>query len=991
MDGDDITTRLNRMRHGLVPLTVGLVLGGLTGCTLDFDQFQTRDVSRSMPSPLDAGDTSSPPSDSATERDASRDDEMADIRDVRSDSETDAISDVGPDGDGEVEPGDVRPDVEPDTSRDVSDASPNMDAPPDVPPVGTVCQSDSDCEGAATCFESYCTTSCEADADCPGGSSCRSIDETQRCLLDCSRLERCSTPGLSRDLSCARLGGDVEVGTGKATLRRACLPDTDGDGVFDGTDNCPDTANATQSDRDSDSRGDACDPSPTCHASISSGRLDYGTQTYQPEHFSVPPVVESSWLPVVGGLDGNDAPTTRYVILDRSDESWVGSSRPLPYPAVEHALAPLGPSGGYVSTSGAASPTGDHTGRLLSVREHDPPRPSLGFRPNLSTPVLETLPDGSLVALGFSGTSQQSTRRLLAYDPQDGSIQTIDRTQPDTRARWDVVRNEREDIYFYQRPPEGQSDISFTGTVFVIRAQGLDVDEYEVSYPDGSGGRPFDPVLLPGLGQDRLHAFNRESGEAAVVDLNETAPIQATAVSDWDLSWPFEVEDVAVDPYAPSLIAFGRDADDSTNIRAVELSPTCHPAFQQRDVDGDREPDVTDNCPTEANADQQDADRDGLGDACDPDDDNDGIPDGQDFEMQRSRKLDTDNDGKDNLSDPDIDGDGIPNTRDRFIFDSDNDSTPNLIDTDDDDDGYTDAEERGAGTNATRSTDFPGAGYVTFVRRTSGTAERSAEVGPLARAGSSSEIILNRHVPHDPLFYGDKRGVVALSGTPGNTSTIVWNGAPRFSASTRDLNAQLRAVAPLEIDNSGDLTTVTVIKAREGNQSTWELASRSLSQNAFQTITNAFGDLRQLTVGPGNRIAFLGAPSSCLPCRSVYDIRFDRGNVQLRVAPDHIPVDIGFDGARFVATAAPISGGMLDTPRTIVQTDGQGRRLESVPTGRFEAVNSAVPLASDGHILASARERGRDSFNLWLYNNLKDRWDRVYASADDLIEIDWTQ
>lgn len=39
-------------------------------------------------------------------------------------------------------------------------------------------------------------------------------------------------------------------------------PDRDGDGVADGRDNCPEVANADQTDADGDHAGDACDPRP---------------------------------------------------------------------------------------------------------------------------------------------------------------------------------------------------------------------------------------------------------------------------------------------------------------------------------------------------------------------------------------------------------------------------------------------------------------------------------------------------------------------------------------------------------------------------------------------------------------------------------------------------------------------------------------------------------------------------------------------------------
>jgi len=48
------------------------------------------------------------------------------------------------------------------------------------------------------------------------------------------------------------------------------------------------------------------------------------------------------------------------------------------------------------------------------------------------------------------------------------------------------------------------------------------------------------------------------------------------------------------------------------------------------DGDANGVPDARDNCPVVANADQANTDGDAQGDACDPDDDNDGALDGSD-------------------------------------------------------------------------------------------------------------------------------------------------------------------------------------------------------------------------------------------------------------------------------------------------------------------------------------------------------------------------
>ena len=126
------------------------------------------------------------------------------------------------------------------------------------------------------------------------------------------------------------------------------------------------------------------------------------------------------------------------------------------------------------------------------------------------------------------------------------------------------------------------------------------------------------------------------------------------------------------------------DPDDDNDGLNDDLDPNDF----DTDSDDDGMLDGEDNCPATPNADQTDTDDDGAGDVCDPDDDNDGVADGSDNcpLVYNPGQEDEDGNGVGDVCDvTDSDGDGVDDDVDNCP------QTPNAEQTDTDGDGQGDA------------------------------------------------------------------------------------------------------------------------------------------------------------------------------------------------------------------------------------------------------------------------------------------------------------
>jgi hypothetical protein len=141
------------------------------------------------------------------------------------------------------------------------------------------------------------------------------------------------------------------------------------------------------------------------------------------------------------------------------------------------------------------------------------------------------------------------------------------------------------------------------------------------------------------------------------------------------------------------------DSDGDGVPRPIDANDLDAAVPDGADTDADGIDDNSDNCVSVFNTDQVNTDGDSEGNACDSDDDNDGVADASDaFPLDATESVDADGDGIGNNADStpngDTDSDGVDNLADNCAsisnadqLNTDGDSEGNACDSDDDNDG----------------------------------------------------------------------------------------------------------------------------------------------------------------------------------------------------------------------------------------------------------------------------------------------------------------
>ncbi len=433
--------------------------------------------------------------------------------------------------------------------------------------------------------------------------------------------------------------------------------DTDGDGIYDVSDNCPNTDNAGQENTDSDTQGDACDLDddndgmsdvfesdnsldPTNAADASADPDGDGATNLEEAQAGTDPNVEDDvYFPDTDG-DG---------VTDNRDNCTV------------------------TYNTEQTNTDGDAQGNACDADDDNDGMTDEFENLYSLNPLSDVDASGDSDGDGVSNLDEFTA----GTNPTEANFDTID---TDGDGVVDVMDNCPADV----NADQADQDSDSVGNV-------CDADIDDDSVLNGSDAFPYN-------NSESVDSDSDCSGDANLSTSGNGCGNNSDPDDDND-GMPDIFEsyyglNVLVDDAAGDV-----DGDGVTNIEEYTLgtNPTVINS-DTIDTDGDGVLDVTDNCLIIANADQADLDSDSIGNVCDADRDGDTVANGSDaFPDDVNESTDFDSDGTGDNADTDDDNDGMSDAFEiLYGFDPEDDTDAS---DDPDGDGLSNSEEFSLQTN----------------------------------------------------------------------------------------------------------------------------------------------------------------------------------------------------------------------------------------------------------------------------------------------------